>query len=171
MKTCGKKRNVSSDNGSSQRSRLEGEMVETVVTGFVGGIFAWFFTNYITQPVQRFFDLRREVNRCLVVYGNVGARSAIAPSGQRVPLHNSTEEDARLVEGQNAFRDLAGKMRAFANVDRIANRIVTCCGYDADNVATALIGYSNEIMTDGPGRAAFSNRIEKLLKISSVTRN
>jgi hypothetical protein len=142
-------------------------MLETLITGFIGGVCAWFVTDYIAKPMQRFFDLRREVNRCLVVYANVGARSIIGPDGLRTTLDLSPEEDARLVQAQKAFRDLGGNMRAFANVDFLASRIVKLWGYDANRIANALIDYSNEIVTYGAGRAGYHDRVERLLRVRS----
>lgn len=142
-------------------------MIETLITGFIGGVCAWFLTDFVAKPFRRFYDLRHEVTRCLVVYGNVSARSAIDQAGLRKAIDLSPEEDARLVEAQDAFRDLAGKMRAFANVDRIANWGVSRLGYDADKIATALIGYSNQIATFGQHRADAHDRVQKLLRVKS----
>src|SRR5262245_58120293 len=119
-------------------------MLETLFTGFIGGIGAWFLTDYLAKPLQRFFDIRREVNRRLVEYGNVRAREKLKDE-MPVPVEISLAEDARLTEAQKAFRGLAGEMRAFANVDYFANRMVHFLGYDADKIASALLGYSNAI--------------------------
>jgi len=140
-------------------------MFETLFTGFIGGVCGWFFTDFIAKPLLRFSDLRREVTRCLVVYGNVGGRTAVDKAGKQKTLKLSAEEDARLVEAQKSFRDLSAKMYGFANVDAFANRIVAKLGYDADQIAAALMGFSNEIATKGKERADFRKRIEKLLRI------
>jgi len=144
-----------------------GANVQSLFIGFVGGVAAWFFTEFVTQPLRRFVDLRREVTRCLVVYGNVSARLGRAKSGELTRLDLEPEEDARLVEAQNAFRDLAGKMRGFAHVDHIASWLVSWRGYKADGIASALIAYSNEITTFGEGRAQSHDRVQKLLRIRS----
>ena len=143
-------------------------MIETLLTGFVGGVGAWFFTDYITKPLRRFFDLRREVNRCLVYYGNVQARAKWTDDyTRRDPTDISPEEDVRLTEAQNAFRNLGAEMRAFANGDRLASRLVRGFGYNADKIAGALIAYSNEISTYGKLRFDAHGRLEKLLRISA----
>jgi hypothetical protein len=144
-------------------------MFQTLFTGFVGGVFAWIFTEFVAKPLLRFSELRREVTRCLVVYGNVGGRTEVDKAGKPKTLKLSAKEVARLVEAQNAFRDLSGKMYGFASVDAFANRIVTKFGYDADQIAAALMGFSNEITSKGEGRAHFRNRIEKLLRLHSVS--
>jgi hypothetical protein len=140
--------------------------MRTLFIGFVGGVFAWFFTDYVTKPLRRFFDLCREVNRCLVYYGNVQARATLSDDYlQRTSTNISSEEDARLTEAEKAFRNLAAEMRAFANVDRVANQIAKALGYDADQIASALIGYSNNISTYGKPRCAAHSQLEKLLRI------
>jgi HAMP domain-containing protein len=40
-------------------------MLGTLLTGFIGGVCAWFLTDYIAKPLQRFYDLRREVTAAL----------------------------------------------------------------------------------------------------------
>jgi hypothetical protein len=40
----------------------------------------------------------------------------------------SSEEDARLTEAEKAFRNLEAEMRAFGNVDRVANQIAKALG-------------------------------------------
>jgi hypothetical protein len=142
-------------------------MLQSLITGFLGGVGAWFLTDYVAKPLRRFYDLRREVSRCLVVFGNVGARSAIDQSGARKKLELSADEDARLVDAQNTFRGLAGDMRAFANVDFLANWLVTRLGYDADKIASALIALEGELPTKGKPRADARERVQKLLHIRS----
>jgi hypothetical protein len=58
---------------------------------------------------------------------------------EREPTNISPEENARLIEAEKAFRNLGAEMRAFANADRFANRIVRGLGYNADAIAGALI--------------------------------
>jgi hypothetical protein len=88
-----------------------GKMLGTLFTGFVGGVAAWFPTDYIAKPLQGFVNLRREISRRLVVYDNVSARAG--------------RDQAAKVEAKIAFRDLAGRMRAFAHVDYYASKIIT----------------------------------------------
>jgi hypothetical protein len=59
-------------------------------------------------------------------------------------------------------------MRAFANADRLAYRMVCGLGYDADQIAGALIAYSNSVSTYGQARFEAHTRLEKLLRAESV---
>jgi hypothetical protein len=144
-------------------------MFEILLAGFFGGVCAWFFTDFVTKPLRRFFDLCREINRCLVRYGNVPARWKWIDDNTRQELQISPEDDARLMEAHNAFRNLAADMRAFANVERFANQItIYFLGYDADKIASALIGYSNTIFYYGKPRSLFLDEVQRLLRISAV---
>jgi hypothetical protein len=71
------------------------------------------------------------------------------------------------MEAQDTFRRLGGEMRAFAVAEYFPNRVVTWFGFDPDEIAKALIGYSNQIDTYGEGRNSFHKRIENLLRIRS----
>jgi len=72
-----------------------------------------------------------------------------------------------LTEAQTVFRNLAGEMRAFANAEILANWFVKKRGYDADEIASSLIGYSNEVSTYGENRNYYHDRVEKPLRIRS----
>jgi hypothetical protein len=80
----------------------------------------------------------------------------------------SPEEDTRLTEAEKAFRNLGAEMRAFANADRLAYRMVCGLGYDANQIAGALIAYSNSVSTYGQARFEAHTRLERLLRVESV---
>lgn len=56
------------------------DAIWTTSAGFVGGIVAWFFTNWVGRPITEFERTRREVRQLMIVYGNVakGTRYEIA---------------------------------------------------------------------------------------------
>ena len=145
--------------------------IGTFVLAAFGAAIAWFLTAFVGGPIRRFYDLRREVNRCLVEYGNVLARHRERRDDdgvvgrQRIDL--PTVEEARLTEAQTKFRNLAAEMRAFYHGELFANWVVTKLGYDTNRIASALIGYSNEMSTYGGSRARHHEQIEKLLGISA----
>ena len=139
-------------------------MLGTLLTGFIGGVCAWFLTDYVAKPLRRFFDLRRQVNRCLLYCDNVQPRAEWSPIG-RVSTKISPEDDAKLTRAQNALMKLGGEMRAFANGDRLANQVVRALGCDADKIAGALVAYSNQISTSGELRLTAHRRLQKLLRL------
>jgi hypothetical protein len=134
--------------------------------GLIGAALAWLFTEFLGRPFRQFFDLRREVNSALVRYGNVKARSQ-ANGDHRTLIELAGPDEERLMEAQATFRRLGGEMRAFANVEYFPNRVATWLRFDSNEIAKALIGYSNNIDTYGEGRNLFLKRIETLLRISS----
>jgi hypothetical protein len=138
------------------------------VWGVIGASVAWPVVEFVARPFQQFYDIRRQVNRCLVMYGNVGARSAINPQGEWKAIDLPKEEDDRLVEAQTALRGLAADMRAFANGEYLANLAVKRVGYDANKIASALISYSNNIAVSGGAKADASQLVERLLRIRSI---
>ena len=44
------------------------------VWGVLGAAVTWPVVEFVARPFRQFYDIRRQVNRCLVMYGNVGAR-------------------------------------------------------------------------------------------------
>lgn len=136
------------------------------LVGLVGAASAWLLTEFLGRPFRQFFDMRREVSSSLVRFGNVMAHSRL-DGDKRQLIELARPEDERLTEAQEMFRRLGGEMRGFANAEYFANRVVTWFGYDAQEISTALIGYSNEISTYGANRALYHDRVEKLLRIRS----
>jgi hypothetical protein len=140
------------------------------VVGAIGAALAWFLTEFVGRPFRRFFDLRGEVSHRLVQFDNVTARSKMVDNNtRREPIGLPDNENARLTDAENAFRDLASQIRAFAQAEPFAEWIVRCVvGYKAAEISKALIGYSNEIGTYGPSRAHFKKKIEELMRFHPV---
>jgi hypothetical protein len=136
--------------------------------GIVGVVIGWPLVEFIARPFRQFFDIRRQVCRCVVNYGNVGARAEIDRSGKRIPTKLPKADDARLVEAHIALRGLAADMRAFANGEYLANGVVKLFGYDANKIASALMAYSHNIFEKGEDRAKSREQVEKLLGIKSI---
>jgi hypothetical protein len=138
------------------------------VLGASGATLAWLITEFLGRPFRQFFDLRREVARRMVEFGNVGARAKMSDNDfHRQPCEISPEEEARLREAEKTFRDLAAQMRGFAIGERVAVKVVTLLGYDSGEIAATLIGYSNEIGTFGKTRADFRQQVMSLLRLGS----
>jgi hypothetical protein len=133
----------------------------------MGAFLAWLLTEFVGRPFRQFFDLRREVSRRLVQFDNVFARAKMV-EGKREPIELSTDEEARLTEAQEIFRDLASQMRAFAQAEFFSDRAVRVFRFNAFDASKALVGYSNEISTYGNGRWMYKNQLERLLRIRSL---
>lgn len=138
------------------------------VWGAIGAAVSWPVVEFVARPFRQFYDIRRQTNRCLVMYANVSAHSVINQRGEQKSTDPTPEEVDRLVEAQTALRGLAADMRAFANGEYLANLAVKAFGYDANKIASALISYSHNIAVAGQAKADASNRIECLLGIRSI---
>jgi hypothetical protein len=135
--------------------------MEGAVWGGAVGIGTWVVTNAIGSPILKFFNLRTEVRRTLILYGNVRARwherdledfagEAVAAPGAPSPL--SAEDEERLAAAQLALRELAADMRAFADTLTLASWLLKRVGYDARAASAALMGLSNSIDKYGATR-------------------
>src|SRR5882757_10029966 len=84
----------------------------------VAALLSWIVFNAIGRPLLRFFDLRTEVRRTMILYDNVRARWR-----ERDDIRVSVvgDDDAtpdnfeRLQQAENQYRDLASQVRAFAD--------------------------------------------------------
>jgi hypothetical protein len=137
------------------------------VWGALGATLAWMITEFLARPFRQFFDLRREVARRMVEFGNVAARAKMLDHDHQQPLELSDEDEVRLREAEKTFRDLAAQLRGFAIGEWFAAKTVRLLGFDSIQISTALIGYSNEIGTFGEARADFAQQIKNLLRLGS----
>ena len=135
--------------------------------GALGAVIGWPLVAFVARPFREFFDIRRQVNRSLVKYGNVMARYK-HENGELKAVKLSKHEDERLTAAQDEARSLAADMRAFANGEYLANRVVEWFDYHPNKIASALIGYSNNLSTYGHGRDQSTSQVEKLLRIKTT---
>jgi len=139
------------------------------IFGAIGAILAWVLTEFVGRPFRRFFDLRTDIARKLVQFANVPANATDLPDGRREHNQLSDVEKGRLTEAEATLRDLASQMRAFAQAEWLAELIVRrIFNFNALEISTALIGYSNAISTRGQIRASFKSDVQKLLRIRAV---
>lgn len=139
----------------------------SLVWGTLAAVIGWPLVAFAARPFREFFDIRRQVNRSLVKYGNVMARDRYE-KGVRQILKLPKYEDARLTAAQDEARSLAADMRAFANGEPLANWVVKRFDYDPNKIASALIGYSNNLSTYGSARDNSQRQVEKLLRIKTT---
>lgn len=130
----------------------------------------WAALTFVGGPLRKFFDLRGEIIRRLTEFGNVRARYKVLPDGSLgVGGHEELEqisepEIARLEEAQRTLRDLASQMRAFAENEVLAARLVRW-RYDPMKASAGLIGLSGSYDTYGKDRALHSETVVKALRI------
>ena len=135
----------------------------------VFALVCWASFNAVGSPLLRFFDLRTEVRRTMILFANVRARWRDEDrEGVGVPVATgadlSPEEQENLKDAQIQYRDLASQMRAFADTRAFACRLLHALGFNPRKAAAGLIGLSNSIDTYGKGRAFQTRTIEEALK-------
>jgi hypothetical protein len=127
------------------------------------GALGWLGTAFVGRPLRYFFDLRAEVIHKSVLYDNV--RAAVKEPRNDEPVEKidiSEEEMKRLQEAQDAFRDLAARMRAFALNEHLAVWLVKW-RYDPWKASEALLRVSNTLHRYGGARANAKSELERAL--------
>ena len=139
------------------------------IFGAIGAILAWVLTEFVGRPFRRFFDLRTDIARNWFSSPTFRPTRPIYLTAEENLISFSDVEKGRLTEAEATLRDLASQMRAFAQAERLAELIVRrIFNFNALEISTALIGYSNAISTRGQIRASFKSDVQKLLRIRAV---
>jgi hypothetical protein len=129
--------------------------------------FSWIVFNAIGKPLLRFFDLRTEVRRVMVLYDNVSARWREAGT-LAVAVDDMTPDNFdRLQEAENQYRDLASQVRAFADTQSPTCIVLRWLGFDLRKASSGLIGLSNTVNTYGKSRAFHKEAINTAMQFPS----
>jgi hypothetical protein len=125
-------------------------------------LLSWVIFNTIGKPLLRFFDLRTEVRRVMVLYDNVRARWREADA---LAVDDMTPDNFdRLQEAENQYRDLASQIRAFADTQSPTCIVLRWFGFDLRKASSGLIGLSNTLNTYGRGRAFHKETINAAMR-------
>jgi hypothetical protein len=133
----------------------------------LGGV-GWLVVHFVGQPLRQFYNLRGEVIHRSVLYANVIAVQKEFPDGSVEQVDQPEDEIKRLREAEDAFRDLAAHMRAFALNERFAAWFVKQLGYDPMEASTLLLGVSNTLHTYGSRRANAGKALEQALRFRTI---
>jgi hypothetical protein len=142
------------------------DAVVSVLGGFFAAAFGWVLMEFVARPARKFFDLRGEIIRRGAQYANVRSEyQKVSDPNTFIKVPNFSPDDAKkLREAQNAFRDLASQIRAFAVNETAARRLVSI-RYDPLGASNALFGLSNSIDAYGTDRAEHMRSLERALGI------
>jgi hypothetical protein len=129
-------------------------------------LFSWIVFNTIGKPLLKFFDLRTEVRRAMILYDNVRARWRDAGDvAVTVAVDDLTPDNIeRLEEAENQYRDLASQVRAFADTQSPTCIVLRWFGFDLRKASSGLMGLSNTLNTYGKGRAFHKETINAAMK-------
>jgi hypothetical protein len=132
---------------------------------------SWIVFNTIGQPLLRFFDLRTEIRRVVVLYDNVTTRRRDA-AALAVAVDDMTPDNfGRLQEAENQYRHLASQVRAFADTQSPTCIVLRWFGFDLRKASSGLLGLSNTINTYGKGRAFHKESINTAMKFPAASRS
>jgi hypothetical protein len=142
-----------------------------VIGSFFAAAIAWVVLEFVGRPSRKFFDLRGEIIQKLAEYDNVRARATETRPEQDYGVDNSIklneEELKRMDEAIKCFRDLAARMRAFAENETVAlwgvRRLLR---YDPAGASKALFGLSNSYSIYGKERTFHRKQLVAALRLS-----
>jgi hypothetical protein len=140
--------------------------VPAFVAGLVGGTIGWFVTQFIAEPLRRFFGMRRDIAQRLLDYENV-----TAPRNERGDVTEQfTEQDAvRLADAQRKLRELATQTLSFVQTDALAaNLIQAIWRYDPTKAGRSLVGLSHDLAVYGSERARHRQNILEALRLKPL---
>ncbi|SRR5258706_7124809 len=130
-------------------------------------LISWIVFNTIGRPLLRFFDLRTEVRRTMILYDNVRARWRERDNDRVLALDDeemTPDNFERLQEAEIQYRDLASQVRAFADTQSPTCAILRWIGFDMRKASSGLIGLSNTLNTYGKTRSVQKQTINEALK-------
>jgi hypothetical protein len=132
----------------------------------LGGVLSWFATNFVGQPIIRFYGLRNQTRSSLIFCSNVG------PIYERTNPKEHPDWE-RWLEAETTYRRLASELRVLAlNYPKI-NRFLIFRGYQLEVASAQLIGLSNSIGHPEEMRRrmvdSFRDKAERSLKLFPLT--
>jgi hypothetical protein len=137
----------------------------TALTAIALGVGSWFATEFLARPIRKFFDLRGEIIQKMTLYANVRARHKEIDEITMATYELLDEEEKRLEEAQSSIRDLASRMRSFAQNEASAVRLLKLLGYEPYEISTALFGVSNTFDTYGQGKHTSKKKLAEALRV------
>jgi hypothetical protein len=117
--------------------------IGTAAAGFLGGVAAWFATNFWGRPLARFYELRQQTQETILFHANIG------------PYLADTE---RLPKASDDLRRIAAQIGGItATSSPVILWLLRRRGYDLPAATEHLIGLSNTL-TEPYGAARPSHR-------------
>jgi hypothetical protein len=137
-----------------------------LVAGAVGGIASWFLTQFVAEPIRRFYALRREIVPAMLDSENVRA-----PRDERGEVTKDFTEQhaARLRDTQIKLRQLGTQMLSFAHTDALAVKLVKLRHYDPVKAGRSLIGLEHDIAAHGLERKRHRDNVLAALRITPLS--
>ena len=133
-----------------------------ILMGMIGGVLSWFATNFVANPLTRFYRLKDEIRSSLIRYANV------SPVYERENPREHPDWE-HFLEAQGTYRRLASELQALALNHPLINRALTRRGYQLVDAASGLFGFSNTLADPAArrrGEVAWNrDKVERSLKL------
>lgn len=127
-------------------------MIASTALGVIGGIAAWFATNYWGRTLSRFWDLRLEAHETIFFYANISADN-----------HTSS---ANANDGRVRLRKLGAKIDALrAVLPALLRWYLRVRHYDLHSAALGLTGLSNSLGTRDSHAVRFRVQAQRALRL------
>jgi hypothetical protein len=118
-------------------------ILPSLIAGPVGGVISWFVTQFVPEPLRRFFKMRREIVQLLLDCENV-TRPAMIEGCLCLPEGFTEKDLARLREAQNELHRLGPQMLSLAQTSALALNMIWRLGrYDPVKAGRLLMGLSH----------------------------
>ena len=128
------------------------EQIISTVLGFIGGVIAWFATNYLGRALLKFWDLRLEAHEAMFLFSDVRA--------------DSIRSLGRANEGSLRFRELGAKIEGLRSVLPAPLRwYLHKRSYDLHEGARGLIGLSNALGRDDDSATRSRVQAQRALRL------
>jgi hypothetical protein len=140
--------------------------IPALIAGAVGGVIGWFVTQFIAEPLRRFFGMRRDIAQRLLDYEDVKA-----------PRHQSggvtegftAEDEVRLRDAQKKLRELAVQTMSFVQTDAFAATLIAVLWrYDPTKAGRSLVDLSHSLAVYGNERHKHRKDVHDALRLKPL---
>jgi hypothetical protein len=129
--------------------------IGTAAAGFLGGVAAWFATNFWGRPLARFYELRQQTQETILFHANIGPHLADAE---------------RLPRASDELRRIAAQLGGIAATSPpLILWLLRRRGYDLEAATENLIGLSNTLTEPyGTNHSAHREMTQRALRLPLV---
>jgi hypothetical protein len=129
-----------------------------LIAGLIGGVIGWFVTQFVAEPLRRFFGMRRDIAQRLLDYANV-----------RAP--RTEQDEARVRVAQEKLRDFATQTLSFVQTDPVATTLIQLIWrYDLQKAGQSLLLFSLDIaLADEQDRETHRKNVGDALRLKPLS--
>jgi hypothetical protein len=121
------------------------------------GAFGWFALEFVGRPVRKFFDLRQQIKKQMLLHWE-------KEEAHTIPPPDRADWYRKLNPVRQVFADLAAEMVAFDRSEAVACWFVRLLGFDPDSAGNVLRAIASDFGTSGEERDKSFRRLDAALK-------